>query len=141
MLIHGRCHCGNVTFDLDWRGVADEIPARACACTFCVKHGAVWTAQSDSRLSVQIRQPASVARYAFGTKTATFHICARCGVVPFVTSDIATRTYAVVNVDTFEGVDPSWLRRATVDFDGEETESRLERRSRNWIGDVRIAEG
>src|SRR5262249_9564686 len=41
MLISGRCHCGNISFALDWRPETSEIPARACTCSFCVKHGGV----------------------------------------------------------------------------------------------------
>jgi hypothetical protein len=43
MLISGRCHCGNISFALDWQPEPSEIPARACTCSFCAKHGGVWT--------------------------------------------------------------------------------------------------
>ena len=138
MLIKGRCHCGNVAFDLDWAGEAREIPARACGCSFCIKHGGVWTSSPQATLAVSIADPALVSRYAFGTRTATFHVCARCGAVPLVTSEIAGRLYAVVNVNTLEDVDRSRLRHAAANFDGEDLESRLARRGRNWIPDVRF---
>jgi len=41
MLIRGSCHCGNISFHLDWSPDPAEIRARACDCTFCVKHGGV----------------------------------------------------------------------------------------------------
>lgn len=141
MLIRGGCHCGNIAFTLDWQGSPPEIPARACGCSFCTKHGGVWTSNPDSTLSVTILDRSLVSKYAFGTRTATFHVCARCGNVPFVTSEIGDRIYAVVSVNAFENVDPSWLRRAATSFEGESVESRLARRQRNWIADVRIAEG
>jgi hypothetical protein len=136
MLIHGRCHCGNVTFDLEWAGAAAKIPARACGCGFCTRHGGVWTSHPGSRLRVKIEQDALVSRYEFGTRTATFHVCARCGVPPVVTSTIDDRTYAVVNVNCFDDVDPARLDRAPASFDGESVESRLARRKRGWIADV-----
>ena len=136
MLIKGRCHCGNVAFDLDWIGDTDKIPARACGCSFCVKHGGVWTSNPQATLAVFVADPALVSRYAFGTRTATFHVCARCGAVPLVTSEIAGRLYGVVNVNTLEDVDRSRLRHAAANFDGEDLESRLARRRRNWIPDV-----
>ena len=71
-----------------------------------------------------------------GTKTATFHICSKCGVVPVVTSEIEGRHYAVVSVHALEGVDPSLLRVASATFDGESEQARLARRMRNWIGNV-----
>lgn len=138
MLITGRCHCGNVAFELEWSGDPPEIPARACGCTFCVKHGGVWTSSPSARLCVTVQDPSRVSRYAFGTATAGFHVCTRCGVVPLVTSDIEDRLYAVVNVNTFENVDQGWLRRAGADFEGEDVASRLARRARNWIPHVRI---
>jgi len=138
MNLTGQCHCGNIALTLDWPEGSAGIPARACGCSFCVKHGGVWTSNANARLTVTIRDPARVTRYAFGTKTATFHVCARCGAVPFVTSEIDGHDYAVVNVNVLENVDPAWLRRAPADFEGESVESRLARRKRNWIADVRM---
>jgi hypothetical protein len=141
MLIHGKCHCGNISFSLTWEPDPSEIPARACICSFCTKHGGVWTSNPAAALEVVVRDPSLVSRYAFGTRTAEFHICARCGIVPVVTSRIGDDLYAVVSVNAFEGVDQSLLRAASASFDGERTEDRLERRKRNWIRNVRYTEG
>ena len=141
MLLNGKCHCGNIAFALEWDGDAPEIPARACGCSFCVKHGGVWTSHPQSRLAVRIRDPALVSKYAFGSRTATFHVCSRCGAVPVVTSEIEHRLYAVVNVNALENIDPAWLRRGSADFEGEAVEARLARRRRNWIADVAVVEG
>lgn len=140
MLIPGRCHCGNLSFTLRWEPEPSEIPARACTCSFCTKHGGVWTSCPTGALTVRIADPARVSRYAFGTRTANFHVCATCGVVPLVTSDIAGRRYAVVNVHTLEGLAPSLLRPASASFDGESEADRLARRQRNWIADVAFLE-
>ncbi len=141
MRITGKCHCGNMAIELDWKGDLAEIPARACGCSFCVKHGGVWTSNPSSRLAVTIRDASLVSKYAFGSRTATFHVCSRCGVVPLVTSEIENHVYAVVNVSVLENVDPSRLRRSAADFEGEDAGTRLARRKRNWIADVQIAEG
>jgi hypothetical protein len=141
MLIHGKCHCGNIALELEWQGDPSAIPARACGCSFCTKHGGVWTSNPQSKLMVAIGDPSLVSKYAFGSRTATFHVCSRCGAVPLVTCDIANHLYAVVNVNVLENVDPSCLRRAAADFEGEDLDSRLARRKRNWIGDVRIVAG
>jgi hypothetical protein len=138
MLVSGRCHCGNIAFELDWGGEPARIPARACTCTFCTKHGGVWTSSPAGRLRVAVRDAALLSNYAFGTKTAQFHVCARCGVVPVVTSRIDGRLYAVVSVNALEGVDPARLDRAPASFDGEGEGERLARRQRNWIGDVEL---
>jgi hypothetical protein len=138
MLIHGRCHCGNISFELAWDPDPSEIPTRACDCTFCTKHGGVWTSHPSGSLSVRVREPSLASAYSFGTRTADFHVCAKCGVVPLVTSLIDDHLYAVVNVNAFENVPASLLRRSTSSFEGEDTGSRLARRQRNWIADVRV---
>jgi hypothetical protein len=140
MIYRGSCHCGNLALELEWNADPQAIPARACGCSFCVKHGGVWTSDPRSRLTLTVADPSLVSRYRFGTRTATFYVCARCGAVPVVTSTIAGHDYAVVNVNVLEGIDPSQLRRASASFDGEDVASRLARRERNWIADVRIVE-
>jgi hypothetical protein len=139
MLVHGTCHCGNIMFELTWEPDPTVIPARACSCSFCVKHGGVWTANAAAALTITIAQPELVSRYEQGTRTAQFHVCTRCGVVPVVTSEIDGRTYAVVNVNTFDDAARALLEPAPVSFDGETEEARLARRTRGWIANVRIA--
>lgn len=134
--IHGGCHCGNIRFTLRWPETEGAIAVRACSCSFCVKHGGVYTSHPEAGLDVEIADPARVERYRFGTETADFHVCRSCGVVPVVTSTIEGRLYAVVNVNSFEDVDRSELVPSVADFDGETTESRLARRQRNWIPHV-----
>ena len=123
---------------LHWPGEGTKIPVRACSCSFCTKHGGTYTSHRDAELAAVVHDRALVSQYRFGTETAEFYLCSRCGVVPFVTSMIEDNLYAVVNVNSFEGIDPSCFSRAVADFDGETTESRLDRRKRNWIPSVTI---
>lgn len=141
MEISGRCHCANISFVYTIDPDPAEIPARACTCTFCTKHAGVWTSSPTGALRVSVEQPAQVHRYAFGTRTAQFHVCRLCGAVPVVTSRIDGREYAVVNVNTFEGVPQTMLRRTAASFDGEAEGERLARRARNWIPEVRYTTG
>ncbi|QWP76236.1 hypothetical protein J5226_22030 [Lysobacter sp. K5869] len=141
MLIDGACHCGNIRFALEWSGEADDIAARACDCSFCIKHGGVWTAQAGATLRLRLSDPQRVSRYAFGTHTADFLVCATCGAVPAVVSRIEGRLYAVVNVNAFENLEPARIRRAPASLHGETESARLARRQRNWIGQVELVEG
>ena len=141
MLIRGSCHCRNISFVLDWQPDPVEIPARACTCSFCRKHGGVWTSSPSASLEVHVQASSSVSEYAFGTSTADFHVCSRCGVVPVVTSRIEGRLYAVVSVNAFENVEPSLLKATPVSFEEETEASRLARRKRGWIGNVDYVEG
>ena len=141
--INGQCHCGNIQYQFirpDFDPDADDtLSVRICTCSFCVKHGGIYTSHPKGTLTAQIANESLIQRYAFGTSTAHFYTCQQCGVFPFVTSEIAGSLYAVVNVNTFENIDKSALIPATADFEGENLESRLERRTRTWIPTVRIA--
>ena len=139
MRLRGSCHCGALRYTLDWPGEPETLPARACTCTFCTRHGAVWTAHPQAALSIDVAAPALVSRYAFGTRTAEFLVCRRCGAVPVCISRIEGRLHAVVNVNTLEAPTPAF-ERAAVSFDGEATEARLRRRTANWIGRVELRE-
>jgi hypothetical protein len=141
MLISGSCHCQNISFVLLWEPEPLFIPARTCTCSFCVRHGGVWTSCPSGSLKVTVKDPFLVSKYAFGTKTARFHVCSACGVVPLVTSHIHGQLYAVVSVNALEGIDPSFLQNASATFDGESEEERLARQKRNWISRVEIVEG
>jgi len=137
MYINGKCHCGNIVFLLHWPGDSHEIPARACGCSFCIKHGGVWTSNPRASLVVTVRDASLVSKYSFGTKTAHFYVCSNCGIVPVVTSCVDDHLYAVVNVNAFEGVDPSLIKEvAATIFDGESEASRLTRRKQNWIARI-----
>ena len=130
--IHGSCHCGNIRFTFDWPSSEPRIPVRGCGCSLCTKHRAIWTSHPDGRFYLLIADDTQVTRYRFGTKTADFHICLTCGVIPIVTCLIEGTRYAVVNVNTFDDVNRSQLIETATDFEGETTENQLARRRRNW---------
>ena len=46
----------------------------------------------------------------------------------------------IVEALQLEDVDPAWLRRGAVSFEGEDLEARLARRARNWIPRVRFVD-
>jgi hypothetical protein len=138
MRLHGTCHCGNIQYWLTWEPDPTTIPARACTCSFCMQHGAAWTSWPSGRLDIAIREPALVSKYAFATRTADLHVCARCGVVPLATCDLDGSTYAVVNVNALAGIAPGLVTRTAVDHGDEPIDQRLARRKRNWIADVRV---
>lgn len=137
--IEGACHCRNIRFVLRWPTAATEIPVRVCSCSFCRKHGGAWTSHPDSGLQVRIDDPSSVSKYNFGTKTADFFVCSRCGVVPVVISEIDAKSHAVVNVNAFEDIGSLSMSSSATNFDGEGVGDRLDRRQRNWISEVHFS--
>jgi hypothetical protein len=92
----------------------------------------VWTSHPDARFRLSVADEGRMTRYQFGTKTADFHICLTCGVVPIVTCTIEGTRYAVFNVNAFDGAERSQVVTAVSDFEGETTDNRLARRRRNW---------
>ena len=46
--IDGKCHCGNISYQFHWPEPGPHIPVRACSCTFCMKHSAVYTSHGDT---------------------------------------------------------------------------------------------
>src|SRR5262249_49536063 len=91
-----------------------------------------WTSHPAGRFHLRIGDDARVERYRFGSKTADFHVCVTCGVIPVVTCMIEDIRYAVFNVNTFENVDRSEILQTSTNFEGEATGDRLARRRRNW---------
>ena len=85
-----------------------------------------------------MRDAEQLERYNFGTRTADFLVCRTCGVPTVAISRIDDHDYAVVNINTFEAIDPALLDRSSSDFEGEATEDRLARRKSRWIADVEV---
>ena len=139
--IRGSCHCGNIRVTFDRPDSGPAIPVRACGCGLCTKHRAVWTSHPDGQFYLRIADDSRVRRYRFGTKTADFHVCLTCGVIPIVTCVIEGIRYAVFNVNTFDDVDRSQLVETAANFEGETTENRLARRRRNWTPEAVRSEG
>ena len=126
----GSCHCSAIKVALRTSKTGAELGARSCQCSFCRAHGASWTSDPAGALDIEVTGP--VSRYRFGTGTAEFVICATCGVVPAVIYQEDERLLGVVRVDCLRERD-SFLAHATpTDFDGEDVEQRLARRSQKW---------
>ena len=134
--VNGRCHCGNVSYALEWPTVLTKLPLRRCSCSFCTRHGCIWTSHPDATLVTAVREPERVSHYRQGTGTADFFVCRNCGVVCYSLCEIDGRLYSIVNARTLEGDALQTGRITSINFEGEELADRLARRTRNWIGRV-----
>jgi hypothetical protein len=137
--IEGGCRCGNIRYRLLWPGAGDVIPARACGCSFCRPRRATYTSHPEARLDAVVADEANLSMYRFGTSTADFFVCRRCGGLTFAVSEIDGRSYAVVNVFTFDDAEAMEFDVSSTDFDGETVDQRLRRRARNWIPNVNVS--
>jgi hypothetical protein len=128
----GRCHCGNIHYTVTWPA-AGPVPVRACSCDYCARHGAAWTSHPDARLALAVTRPEDLTDYRFGTGTASFHLCARCGILTHALCEIDGDRLAVINANTLEELEPADFVRTVTDFAGEDVAARLARRRRNWM--------
>jgi len=127
----GTCHCGNVELRLDSDKTPLELGTRADTCSFCAKHGALYTSDPDGALHVAIRDATAVARYRFGTRTADFVLCTTCGVLAAAT--MPEPALGVINIHVLDARAEFLANPIQVaDFDGESVEQRLARRRARW---------
>ncbi len=129
-IFRGGCHCGNVTVEIETALGADDLPRRACQCTFCRRHGAITTSDPAGAVRIVLHDPARVSHYQFGLRTAEFLVCAVCGVYAAVVLHADGATWAVVNVNTLEGTFGGAIQ--PMNYDGETAEQRVERRQARW---------
>ena len=128
----GRCHCGNVEIEFTTRLSADELYVRACSCSFCSRHGARTTSDSKGSVRIVIHDPKQVIRYRFGLKTADFLVCKRCGIYAAAIMSLGDKSYATINVNTFEPPLEFAKVPAAVDYGAESEAQRTTRRERAW---------
>ena len=134
----GGCHCGKLRYTYSFPDV-DSLPARACSCSFCLKHGGVYTSHPAAELVVDATEPDNTGLYRFGHETAEFVLCRTCGVLVYAQCKIDGTLRAVLNINTFDDDDGPVFDRSVTNFDDETVAQRLERRERNWIGTVTVA--
>jgi len=128
----GRCHCGNITVRFEASVDPRELPLRACACTFCRRHGARTTADPAGRVRIEIRDPAEVSRYRWGLATADFLVCRRCGVYAAAVLSEGAQSWATVNTLIFDDQSAFDRTAVSVSYDGESASDRISRRKQSW---------
>ncbi len=109
-----------------------ENPIRSCACAFCRAHGTRTVSDPDGLVEISATDWELVEPYRFGSRTADYLVCRRCGVYVGAVCDTPVGLRAVINTNAL--TDRTAFSRAALapDYDGEATEDRLARRARNW---------
>jgi hypothetical protein len=126
----GHCHCNQMTLELATALPVDELPLRACQCSFCKRHGARSTSDPVGAVRIVLSNCEAVSYYQFGAQTAEFLICQRCGVYMAAILRDGARIFASVNSNTFDT--PLKQNAVPVDYEGETVEQRKERRRTKW---------
>lgn len=133
----GLCHCGAIRVELTTALPVEDLPLRACQCSFCRRHGGLTTSDPNGYLRIEAA-PGSVNRYRFGLQITDFLLCAECGVYVAATMEREGRLTAVLNV---AGVDlPGFEGRTPgpVIYDDETPDERAARRAVRWMPAVFI---
>jgi len=128
----GGCHCGNLRLTIRLPRPPAETRLRACGCSFCRAHSTRTTSDPNGSVDMRASDWSLVERYRFGTGTAEFLICKRCGVYIGAIGDTASGTRAVLNVNCLEDQAAFTQTPQPVDHEGEAADDRLTRRAANW---------
>ena len=128
----GGCHCGNLRLRLQLSQAPAETMLRACFCSFCRAHSTRTTSDPLGSVEIEAEDWSLVEPYRFGSGTAEFLICRRCGVYLGAICETVAGTRAVINTNCLDDRAAFTRLPVPVDHDGERTEDRLARRAANW---------
>ncbi len=130
--LRGGCHCGNLEVTLETQRRAEDLPVRACGCSFCRKHGARSTSDPEGRARVTIHDPAGAIRYRFGLHIADYIVCARCGIYVGAVMAEPDGAWALLNVNTLADAERFASAGEPMDYEGEAVDQRRARRRARW---------
>lgn len=128
----GGCHCGAIRIVYESRTPPEEAPLRACQCDFCRRHGSVAVSDPQGRMCIDIRREDLARRYRFGSRTADYLVCGRCGVYVAAVVEEEGRAHAVIMVRVLDDGELFTQAAVPMDFGGETPEERTARRRRTW---------
>lgn len=138
-VLNGSCHCKNVQIELHTNKEVSDFVPRTCQCDLCKKHGASWISDPEGEAKLVINDRTETEFYRFGHKTSDFVLCKKCGVLPIALCELEGKTKAVLNIKSIRNENFTASETLT-NFDDEDVEGRLARRTKNWTSKV-IIEG
>ena len=124
MKMRGRCHCGNISWELQTE--VAEPPLRACQCSFCRMHAVQSISDPAGRLLFEVVDESLLSRYRFGLATADFLVCRRCGAY----AGAFMSGVAIANARLLET--PLSREASPVSYEGETAGQRIARRRKRW---------
>jgi len=129
----GGCHCGNISVQLDLSHAPDQMPLRSCSCSFCRAHGTRTLSDRDGKAEITVADWSLAEKYRFGSRTADYVLCRRCGVYVGAVCETGSGWRAVINTNCLDDRAAFTQRPAAPDYDGESADVRLTRRAMNWM--------
>ena len=128
----GQCHCGAIGYEYETAVPTAQWPVRACQCSFCLKHGAVYTSDPTGSVRFFHEDPALFTRYRFGHKTADFVFCGRCGGYLGAITEEDGKKLAVLCLRAMDPQPADLPAAQPMSYEGETTGDRNTRRSARW---------
>jgi hypothetical protein len=128
----GGCHCGALGFEYRTEKPPGEWPVRACQCSFCLKHGGIYTSDPAGSLRFTHEDESTLARYRFGQKTADFVICGRCGGYLGAVTEEGGLSLMVINLRALDPQPEGLAPAQPMSYEGETTDDRNTRRAARW---------
>lgn len=128
----GGCHCGNLRVVVRLSQPPEQAWLRACGCSFCRAHGTRTTSDPTGSAEIRAEDWSLVEPYRFGSGTADYLICRRCGVYIAAVCALPAGARAVINTNALADRERFTQMPGPVDHAGETIEARLARRARTW---------
>lgn len=132
----GGCHCGNLQIEVRLTKPPVENLLRSCACSFCRSHATRTVSDPAGQANVHASDWSLVERYRFGSRTADYLLCRRCGVYIGAVCETTAGLRAVINTLCLH--DRAMFTQDAIrpDYDNETVDVRLTRRAANWMPTV-----
>lgn len=128
----GGCHCKNLRVRLRLTVGAAQSALRSCACSFCRAHGTRTVSDPAGLFEMWADDWSAVEPYRFGSGTADYLLCRRCGVYVGAVCETTAGMRAVANTNALDDRAAFTGQPACPDHSGEATEARLTRRAATW---------
>ncbi len=128
----GGCHCGAIRVRVRLTRPPGEMAVRSCACSFCRRHGTRTVSDPIGQADVWADWTL-VQKYRFGTQTADYLLCRRCGVYIGAVCETDTSRRSVINTRCLEDREAFTQEARHPDYDRETVDARLARRAVNWM--------
>lgn len=129
---HGSCHCGALEFEFHTALAPANWSVRACQCSFCRAHGALYTSDPAGSIKFTHRDAAQVSRYRFGHKTADFVFCGRCGGYLGAVTELDGWQLMVINIQVLDPRPGGLAAAQSMSYEGESGDARNSRHATRW---------
>jgi hypothetical protein len=128
----GGCHCGALGFEYRTDKAPADWPVRACQCSFCLKHGGIYTSDPAGGLRFTHEDESALVRYRFGQETADFVFCGRCGGYLGAVTEEGGQPLMVINLRALDPQPEGLPAAQPMSYEGESKNERDRRRSARW---------